>query len=223
MLDVARRCDAHFLLTSTSEVYGDPDPNELPLREEYWGHVNPIGPRACYDESKRFAEALTIAYHQKYSVRINVARIFNTYGPRMALDDGRVVPTFVQQALRRKPLTIFGDGRQTRSFCYITDMVDGLMRLARSEERLPTNLGNPHEINILNFAKEVSRIAGVELSVEHGQKLADDPERRRPDISKAKRVLSGWQPQCTLEAGLRETIGYFSRLLGDRLGEVDDS
>jgi len=159
MLDVARRDNARFLLTSTSECYGDP--LEHPQSETYWGNVNPVGLRSCYDESKRYAEALTMAHHRTYGVRTNIARIFNTYGPRMALDDGRVVPAFLDQALKGQPLTVFGDGSQTRSFCYVTDLVDGLVRLSASEERLPVNLGNPRELTILQFAEVIRRLVAA--------------------------------------------------------------
>ncbi len=209
MLEVARRDGARFLVTSTSECYGDP--LEHPQVETYWGNVNPVGLRSCYDESKRYAEAMTMAYSRAHGVRTNIARIFNTYGPRMALDDGRVVPAFLDQALRGQPLTVFGDGSQTRSFCYVSDMVDGLMRLSRSEERLPVNLGNPLELTILEFAQRISRLAGRELKVTHEPLPSDDPRKRQPDISKARRLL-GWEPKVNLEDGLRETIAYFKAL-----------
>jgi dTDP-glucose 4,6-dehydratase len=206
LLEVARRDDARFVLTSTSECYGDP--LEHPQAETYWGNVNPVGPRSCYDESKRYAEAMTMAYHRAYGVRTSIARIFNTYGPRMALDDGRVVPTFLDQALRGEPLTIFGDGTQTRSFCYVSDMVEGLVRLAASGEPLPVNLGNPLELTILEFAERTLRLTGSKAGVTHQPLPTDDPRRRRPDISKARRVL-GWEPKVSLEDGLRETVAYF--------------
>jgi dTDP-glucose 4,6-dehydratase len=209
MLEIARRDGARFLVTSTSECYGDP--LEHPQVETYWGNVNPVGERSCYDESKRYAEAMTMAYHRKFKVRTNIARIFNTYGPRMALDDGRVVPAFLDQALRGDPLTVFGDGSQTRSFCYVSDMVDGLVRLGGSEERFPVNLGNPVELTILEFAKRISNLTGRELRVVHEALPPDDPRKRQPDISKARRIL-GWEPKVGLEAGLRETIAYFKAL-----------
>ncbi len=209
MLEIARRDGARFLLTSTSECYGDP--LEHPQKETYWGHVNPVGMRSCYDESKRYAEALTMAYHRTHAVRTNIARIFNTYGPRMALNDGRVVPAFLDQALRGKPLTIFGDGSQTRSFCYVADLVDGLTRLASSEERYPVNLGNPAELTILEFAERIRRLMGSNLEVVHKPLPEDDPRKRRPDISKAKQVL-GWEPKVALEEGLRATVDYFKGL-----------
>jgi len=210
MLEVARRDQARFLLTSTSECYGDP--LEHPQVETYWGHVNPVGLRSCYDESKRYAEALTMAYHRTHGVRTNIARIFNTYGPRMALNDGRVVPAFLDQALRGQPLTIFGDGTQTRSFCYVSDLVDGLVRLSSSDERLPVNLGNPAELTILDFAQAIRRLMGSDLDLIYEPLPDDDPRKRRPDISKAKRLL-GWEPKVALEEGLRETVEYFRQLV----------
>jgi dTDP-glucose 4,6-dehydratase len=206
MLEIARRDGARFLLTSTSECYGDP--LEHPQVETYWGNVNPVGMRSCYDESKRYAEALTMAYHRTHGVRTNIARIFNTYGPRMALDDGRVVPAFIDQALRGQPLTIFGDGSQTRSFCYVSDLVDGLIRLSQCDERFPVNLGNPIELTILEFAERIRRLMGSELDLVFEPLPDDDPKMRRPDISKAMRML-GWEPKVSLENGLRETVEYF--------------
>lgn len=206
MLEIARRDAARFLLSSTSECYGDP--LEHPQAETYWGHVNPVGIRSCYDESKRYAEALTMAYHRYHGTRSNIARIFNTYGPRMALKDGRVVPAFLDQALRGEPLTVYGDGLQTRSFCYVADLVDGLVRLGSSEEHEPVNLGNPVELTILEFAERIRRLMGSNLEVVFMPLPEDDPRKRRPDISKAKRVL-GWEPKVSLEDGLRETIAYF--------------
>lgn len=209
MLEIARRDGARFLVTSTSECYGDP--LQHPQVETYWGNVNPVGVRSCYDESKRYAEAMTMAYHRYYGVRTNIARIFNTYGPRMALKDGRVVPAFLDQALQGQPLTIFGDGTQTRSFCYVSDMVDGLVRLASSEERLPVNLGNPVELTILEFAERIRRLMDAELPIVFEPLPQDDPQKRRPDITKAKRLL-GWEPKVNLEDGLRETVEYFKAL-----------
>ena len=209
MLEIARRDGARFLITSTSECYGDP--LEHPQVETYWGNVNPVGLRSCYDESKRYAEAITMAYHRYYGVRSNIARIFNTYGPRMALKDGRVVPAFLDQALQGEPLTIFGDGTQTRSFCYVSDMVEGLVRLASSEERLPVNLGNPVELTILEFAERIRRLMDADLPIVFEPLPQDDPQKRRPDITKAKRVL-GWEPEVALEDGLRETVEYFRTL-----------
>jgi len=209
MLEIARRDDARFLITSTSECYGDP--LEHPQVETYWGNVNPVGLRSCYDESKRYAEAMTMAYHRTYGVRTNIARIFNTYGPRMALKDGRVVPAFLDQALQGQPLTIFGDGTQTRSFCYVSDMVDGLLRLASSEERYPVNLGNPVELTILEFAERIRDLMGSNLPIVFEPLPSDDPKKRRPDITKAKRIL-GWEPKVALATGLRETVAYFKAL-----------
>ncbi|HLH39388.1 MAG TPA: UDP-glucuronic acid decarboxylase family protein [Bryobacteraceae bacterium] len=206
MLDVAVRDGARFLLTSTSECYGDPLVH--PQQETYWGNVNPVGVRSCYDESKRYAEALTMAYHRVHGLRTNIARIFNTYGPRMALNDGRVVPAFLDQALRGRPLTVFGDGSQTRSFCYVADLVDGLLRLSVSEERYPVNLGNPAELTIREFAERIARLIGCKLELTFEPLPEDDPKKRRPDISKAKRVL-GWEPKVSLEDGLTETVAYF--------------
>jgi dTDP-glucose 4,6-dehydratase len=214
MLEIARREGARFLVTSTSECYGDP--LEHPQVEAYWGNVNPVGLRSCYDESKRYAEALTMAYHRTHGVRTNIARIFNTYGPRMALDDGRVVPAFLDQALRGEPLTVFGDGSQTRSFCYVSDMVEGLVRLANSEERFPVNLGNPVELTILEFAERIQQLMGIKTPIVHRPLPSDDPKRRQPNIAKAKRVL-GWEPKVGLEDGLHETVEYFKlRLVGTR-------
>lgn len=209
MLEIARRDGARFLLTSTSECYGDP--LEHPQKETYWGNVNPVGPRSCYDESKRYAEAITMAYHRVHGARTTIARIFNTYGPRMALNDGRVVPAFLDQALRGAPLTVFGDGRQTRSFCYVSDLVDGLVRLFHSEERYPVNLGNPMELTMLEFAERILRLTGSRSTLAFHPLPTDDPKRRQPDIGKAKTVL-GWEPKVGLEEGLRETVAYFKSL-----------
>jgi dTDP-glucose 4,6-dehydratase len=210
MLEIARRDGARFLITSTSECYGDP--LEHPQQETYWGNVNPVGLRSCYDESKRYAEALTMAFHRTHGVATNIARIFNTYGPRMALDDGRVVPAFMEQALRGVPLTVFGDGSQTRSFCYVSDMVDGLVRLANSDERYPVNLGNPVELTILEFAEGISRLMELKANIVYRDLPSDDPRQRRPDISKAKRLLV-WEPRIGLEEGLRKTVEYFKARL----------
>jgi dTDP-glucose 4,6-dehydratase len=206
MLELAQRKDAKFLLTSTSETYGDPAVH--PQVETYWGNVNPVGPRSCYDESKRFAEALTMAYHRNRGVRTSIARIFNTYGPRMKLDDGRVVPAFMDQALKGEPLTIFGDGSQTRSFCYVSDLVDGLYRLLLSSEELPVNLGNPREMTIAEFARTIIELTGSRSALVHHDLPEDDPKQRRPDITKADRILS-WSPVVTLEEGMRVTVEYF--------------
>ena len=206
MLDLAVDKQARFLHTSTSECYGDPLVHPQP--ESYWGHVNPVGPRSCYDESKRFAEALTIAYHRKHGLRTNIARIFNTYGPRMKLDDGRVVPSLVGQALRNAPLTVYGTGSQTRSFCYVGDLVDGLYRLMLSEERYPVNLGNPRELTILEFAECIRSITGSQSEIVFEPLPEDDPKQRQPDITKARRLL-GWEPRVALEDGLKLTVDYF--------------
>jgi dTDP-glucose 4,6-dehydratase len=209
MLEIARRDEARFLVTSTSECYGDP--MEHPQVETYWGNVNPVGMRSCYDESKRYAEAMTMAYHRSHGVRTNIARIFNTYGPRMALKYGRVVPAFLDQALHGQPLTIFGDGTQTRSFCFVSDMVDGLVRLASSGERYPVNLGNPVELTMLEFAERIRELMGSKLPIVFEPLPDDDPKKRRPDIAKAKRVL-GWEPKVNLANGLGETVEYFKAL-----------
>ena len=206
MLELALAHNATFLITSTSECYGDPHVH--PQVETYWGNVNPVGPRSCYDESKRFAEAMTMAYHRTHGVRTNIARIFNTYGPRMKLDDGRVVPAFLDQALRGAPMTVFGDGSQTRSFCFVSDLVDGLFRLMQSDERFPVNLGNPLELTIREFAERIRRLTGSGSEIVYQPLPEDDPKQRRPDISKAKRVL-GWEPRVGLEEGLRQTVEYF--------------
>ncbi|MGD0668532.1 MAG: UDP-glucuronic acid decarboxylase family protein [Bryobacteraceae bacterium] len=211
MLDLARDKGACFLLTSTSECYGDPEVH--PQVESYWGHVNPVGPRSCYDESKRFAEALTMAYHRKHGTATNIARIFNTYGPRMKLDDGRVVPAFLSQALAGEPITVFGDGSQTRSFCYVSDLVDGLYRLMLSEERYPVNLGNPREMTILEFAEHIRSLTGSQSPIEFRPLPEDDPKQRCPDIGKACAAL-GWEPRVTLEDGLRLTVEYFRGVAG---------
>ncbi|MDQ2777043.1 MAG: SDR family oxidoreductase [Acidobacteriota bacterium] len=212
MLELARAHGARFLVTSTSECYGDP--LEHPQRETYWGNVNPVGLRSCYDESKRYAEAITMAYHRVHGVRTNIARIFNTYGPRMALNDGRVVPAFVDQALRGADLTVFGDGSQTRSFCYVSDMVDGLLRLSESDERYPVNLGNPVEMTILEFANRIRARFDTPLGIQFRDLPSDDPKIRRPDITKAKQVL-GWEPKISLDEGLTVTIGYFKNKVQD--------
>jgi len=210
MLELAHRHDARFLLTSTSECYGDP--LEHPQSETYWGNVNPVGVRSCYDESKRYAEALTMAYHRVHGLRTSIARIFNTYGPRMALNDGRVVPAFIDQALRGLPLTVFGDGLQTRSFCYISDLIQGLVLLSESDERYPINLGNPAEITILDFAHRIRDHFANHVSITFRPLPSDDPKLRRPDIAKAKRVL-GWEPKVPLDKGMSLTIDYFKQKL----------
>ncbi len=206
MLELARQHNARFLLTSTSECYGDP--LEHPQSETYWGNVNPVGLRSCYDESKRYAEAMTMAYHRTYGVKSNIARIFNTYGPRMALNDGRVVPAFIDQALRGAPLTVFGKGSQTRSFCYVSDLVEGLLLLSESDEAYPVNLGNPTEMTILEFAQHIQARFPGKIGIDYKPLPSDDPKIRRPDISKAKRIL-GWEPKVTLDEGLTVTIEFF--------------
>ena len=209
-LGLAMEKGARFLLASTSEVYGDPLVHPQP--EDYWGNVNPVGPRGVYDESKRFAEALTMAYHRAHGVETRIARIFNTYGPRMRLDDGRVVPNFVKQALLGEPLTVYDDGSRTRSFCYVDDMVEGLHRLLLSDEVYPVNLGNPQEMTILEFAHKVLEVSGSSSQIvfvtPQDERTKDDPQVRQPDISKARRVL-GWEPRISLEEGLRRTIESF--------------
>jgi len=209
LLELARANGARYLVTSTSESYGDP--LEHPQVVTYWGNVNPVGPRSCYDESKRFAEAITMAYHRKHGLRTNIARIFNTYGPRMKLNDGRVVPQFLDQALQGKPITVYGDGSQTRSFCYVSDLVRGLLLLSQSDERLPVNLGNPVERTMLEFAETIRSMTGSGSEIVFEPLPQDDPKRRRPDISKAKRVL-GWEPIVPLEEGLKPTIAYFQSI-----------
>jgi len=209
-LGLALQKGARFLLASTSEVYGDPLVH--PQSEEYWGNVNPIGPRGVYDESKRFAEALTMAYHRYHGVDTRIVRIFNTYGPRMRMDDGRVVPNFICQALRDEPITVYDDGSRTRSFCYISDMVAGLVCLLESGETTPVNMGNPDEMTVLEFAHQVLELTGsnspIQFITPTDARTADDPKVRCPDITKARRVL-GWEPQVGLEEGLRQTIEYF--------------
>ena len=209
-LGLAKSKGARFLLASTSEVYGDPLVHPQP--EEYWGNVNPVGPRGVYDESKRFAESLTMAYHRYHGVDTRIARIFNTYGPRMRLDDGRVVPNFIRQSLRGKPLTVYDDGLRTRSFCYYSDLVEGLYRLLMSSECMPVNLGNPDEMTILDFAQKVLEIVGgaskIVFVVPEDQRTKDDPQTRRPNIEKAREVL-GWTPKVSLEEGLRATAEWF--------------
>ena len=209
-LGLAKAKGARYLLASTSEVYGDPLVNPQP--ETYWGNVNPIGPRGVYDEAKRFSEALTLAYQRYHGVEARIVRIFNTYGPRMRLHDGRVVPNFIYQALTGQPLTVYMDGQQTRSFQYVTDLVEGLTRLLMSDELLPVNIGNPYEMTILEFAEAVIELTGSQSEIIFVQpeddRIKDDPKLRRPDISKAKRVL-GWEPKVGLADGLRETIEYF--------------
>lgn len=204
-LGVARAKKARFLLASTSEVYGEPLVH--PQTETYWGNVNPIGPRGVYDEAKRFAEALTLAYQRQHGITTRIVRIFNTYGPRNALDDGRVVPNFVGQALRGEPLTVHGDGSQTRSFCYVSDLVEGIARLLMSGEELPVNIGNPNEMTIKTFAERINALTENKAGIIYTNRPVDDPSRRSPDITKA-RTLLGWEPHVSLDDGLRETIAY---------------
>jgi dTDP-glucose 4,6-dehydratase len=210
-LKLAQAKGAVFLQASTSEVYGDPHVH--PQREDYWGNVNPIGPRACYDEAKRYAEALTMVYARSYGVQTRIVRIFNTYGPRMRLNDGRVVPAFVGQALRGEDFTVFGEGTQTRSFCYVRDLVDGLVRLALSDVTEPVNIGNPREMTMLEFAEAVRAAAGGGGRIVHQPLPKDDPKQRRPDITRARQLL-GWEPRVPLEEGLRETIAWFRSVAG---------
>lgn len=206
-LGVAKAKKARLLLASTSEVYGDPLVH--PQTEEYWGNVNPIGPRGVYDEAKRFAEAITMAYQRFHGVETRIVRIFNTYGPRMRLNDGRVVPNFIKQALNGEALTVYGEGNQTRSFCYVSDLVDGIYRLLLSDEPLPTNIGNPSEMTILQFAQRINALTGNPGGIIYKPLPKDDPQQRQPDITKARRIL-GWEPKVGLDAGLEETISYFA-------------
>ena len=212
-LEMAKEKQAKFLLASTSEVYGDP--LEHPQKEEYWGNVNPVGPRSMYDESKRFAEALTITYHRQFHLDTKIARIFNTYGPRLKKEDGRVVPTFIVQALQGKPLTVFGDGSQTRSFCYISDLVEGIYKLAMSEINTPINLGNPDEITILALARQILELTGSESDIQNRTLPEGEPKIRQPDISKAQELLQ-WQPSISLHDGLKRTIEWFKGVNLDR-------
>jgi dTDP-glucose 4,6-dehydratase len=205
-LGLAKAKGARFLLASTSEVYGDPEVH--PQREDYWGHVNPIGVRGCYDESKRFAEAMTMAYHRYHQINTGILRIFNTYGPKMRLDDGRVLPNFMGQALRGEPLTVYGDGSQTRSFCYVDDLVEGIVRLLRSDFHEPVNLGNPDEVTVLEFAREILELSGSKSKVEFRPLPQDDPRVRKPDITRARQLL-GWEPKVSRSEGLKRTLTYF--------------
>src|ERR1700760_4512165 len=205
-LDLAKKYGAKYLVASTSECYGDPAVH--PQKETYWGNVNPIGPRSVYDEAKRFSEAATMAYHRYYKVDTRIVRIFNTYGTRMQLNDGRVVPNFMKQALRGEDLTVYGDGSQTRSFCYVSDEIDGFLRLAKSDEHLPVNIGNPSEFTILECAELVIKITGSTSRIRYEPLPQDDPKQRRPDITKARQLL-GWEPKIDLETGLRLSLEYF--------------
>lgn len=209
-LEVARKYSAKYLISSTSECYGDP--LEHPQKETYWGNVNPIGPRSVYDESKRFSEAVTVAYRRYHKVETQIVRIFNTYGPRMQLNDGRVVPNFMKQALRGEDLTVYGDGKQTRSFCYVSDEIDGFIRMAKSSEAGPVNIGNPHEFTILECAQRVLAVTGSKSRIAFEPLPQDDPKQRCPDISKARRLL-GWEPKVQLEEGLKLSLEYFRQAL----------
>jgi dTDP-glucose 4,6-dehydratase len=211
-LGLALAKKAKFLLASTSECYGDPEVSPQP--ESYWGRVNPIGPRGVYDESKRFAEALTMAYHRYHGVDTRIVRIFNTYGPRMRLNDGRALPNFLYQALTGEPLTVYGDGKQTRSFCYVSDLLDGIYRLLESDEHGPTNVGNPHEITILEFAERIRALVGSKEPIVFRPLPQDDPKQRCPDITKARRVLK-WEPKVNLEEGLKRTYDYFHKKVAE--------
>lgn len=211
-LGLARAKKARILLASTSEVYGDPLVH--PQTEEYWGNVNPIGPRGVYDEAKRFAEAITLAYQRQHHLETRIVRIFNTYGPRNALDDGRVVPNFMGQALRGEPLTVHGDGMQTRSFCYVSDLVEGIARLLMSDEKMPVNIGNPNELTIKTFAERINALTGNKAGIVYTMRPVDDPSRRNPDISKARRLL-GWEPGVALDDGLQKTIEYLRNKLNE--------
>lgn len=208
-LGLAKEKKARFLLASTSEVYGDPVVH--PQSEDYWGNVNPIGPRGVYDEAKRFAEAITMAYHRYHGLETRIVRIFNTYGPRMRLDDGRALPAFVGQAFRGENLTVFGDGSQTRSFCYVSDLVDGIFKLLMSNESDPVNIGNPSEITIKQFAEEVIRLTGTASKIEYRELPADDPKVRQPNIEKARTILK-WEPKIDRQEGLKKTIDYFRKV-----------
>jgi len=210
-LGLAKAKGATFVLASTSEVYGDP--LEHPQKETYWGHVNPIGPRGVYDEAKRFAEAITLAYHRTHGLDTKIVRIFNTYGPRMRLRDGRAVPAFMSQALANEEVTIFGDGTQTRSFCFVSDLVDGILRLMAADTNEPVNIGNPHEVTIAEIAQTIIRITGSTSPIVYRPLPVDDPRRRQPDITRA-RTLLGWEPMVDLEHGLTRTVGYFRTKLG---------
>jgi dTDP-glucose 4,6-dehydratase len=210
-LGLAKDKKATFLLASTSEIYGDPLVN--PQSEEYWGNVNPVGPRSVYDEAKRYAEAITMAYHNKHNIDIRIVRIFNTYGPRMRINDGRALPAFMCQALRNAPITVFGDGSQTRSFCYVDDLIDGIYKLLLSDINYPINIGNPNEISILDFAKEILNLTKSKSEIVFKELPINDPKVRRPDISKAKELLS-WEPKVSRKEGLKKVLEYFKKELG---------
>jgi dTDP-glucose 4,6-dehydratase len=204
-LGLAKAKRARFLLASTSEVYGDPEVH--PQREDYWGNVNPVGPRGVYDEAKRYSEAMTMAYHRQQGVDTHIVRIFNTYGPRMRQNDGRAIPNFLSQARNGKPLTVFGDGSQTRSFCYVDDLIEGIFRLTMSDEHMPVNIGNPNEMTLLELANTIKRMTGSDSEIVFEGLPEDDPKVRQPDITRARTIL-GWEPQVTLEDGLRRTLDY---------------
>jgi dTDP-glucose 4,6-dehydratase len=212
-LGIAKANNARYLLASTSEIYGDPLVH--PQKEDYPGNVDPTGERAVYDEAKRFAESLTMAYHRMHKVDTRIVRIFNTYGPRMDLEDGRALPNFLKQALLGQPLTVYGDGSQTRSFCYVDDLIDGILLLLNSDEHLPVNIGNPHEMSILQFAEAINEITGNEAGVTYmpDDRSARDPQRRQPDITRARTIL-GWEPRYSLEEGIKQTVSYFKQKLG---------
>ncbi|MCT4559968.1 MAG: SDR family oxidoreductase [Crocinitomicaceae bacterium] len=217
-LGLAKAKGARVLIASTSEVYGDP--NVHPQKEEYWGNVNPVGPRGVYDEAKRFQEAITMAYHTFHGVETRIVRIFNTYGPRMRLNDGRVLPAFIGQALRGEDLTIFGDGSQTRSFCYVDDLVEGIYRLLHSDYVQPVNIGNPDEITIKDFAEEIIKLTGTDQKVIYKELPVDDPKQRQPDITKAREIL-GWEPKIDRAEGLKRTYAYFKTLSSEELNKVE--
>lgn len=210
-LGLAKEKKATFLIASTSECYGDP--LEHPQKETYWGNVNPVGPRGCYDEAKRFAEAITMGYHRFHNLDTKIVRIFNTYGPRMRLEDGRVVPAFIGQALQGKPLSVFGDGSQTRSFCYVSDLIDGIYRLSQSDYHEPVNIGNPGEMTVLQFAEKVLEKLGSNVPIAFHPLPTDDPKQRKPDISLAKKLL-GWEPHVSFDEGIGKTVEYFRAFLG---------
>ena len=214
-LGLALEKQARFLLASTSEVYGDPQLH--PQNEDYWGHVNPVGPRGVYDEAKRFGEAITMAYHRSHGLNTHIVRIFNTYGPRMRLDDGRCLPTFMVQALTGHPITVYGDGQQTRSFCYIEDEVEGIWRLLHHNEHYPVNIGNPDETTILEFAREIIELTGSQSEIIFQPLPQDDPQVRQPDISRARELL-GWEPKVARADGIRSTLSYFREAIGRRQG-----
>jgi dTDP-glucose 4,6-dehydratase len=211
-LGVAKKYGAKYLVSSTSETYGDP--LEHPQQETYWGHVNPIGPRSVYDEAKRFTEAVTMAYHRYHKVDTHIVRIFNTYGPRMQLNDGRVIPNFMKQALRGEDLTVYGDGSQTRSFCYVSDEIDGFLRLSKSDEHLPVNIGNPTEFTILECAEKVLQVTGSKSKIRYEPLPQDDPKQRRPNINKARHLL-GWEPKIDLETGIGLSLDYFKKAVAE--------